>query len=1680
MNRSTIQIAFLCSVACLLSLSAQAQMWNGKDTLYGNEWIEYSKTYFKIKVAADGIYRLPVGVLTAAGLPPGTNGNALRLYANGTAQALYPSQSGTLSSQDFIEFYGEKNRGQLDSCLFEDPKNNQVNTRYSIFNDTSTYYLTWSSDANSLLFEEKNNDLTNLPAKTPWCWSEVEKISNHAHVQREILSYVNYSLFVGNGFADYGTAQSVAELNLPDIYAAGPNAKVSVRYTSAALGQHAQKIWINDTLYAENEHTGWKTIEQEMQIKASRLKTGTTIKVNSILGGADINYLAFANVRYARGFNFQDQEGTIFFDLNASDTRQYLEITGLKPANGTRMLYDLTNHLRITGTVENGTLKIALPPSPALRHLALVHEGSLKTINMAAPVQFTDYRAAAANYLIVSARSLRKNPLNNGADEVAAYAEYRGSDPGGRHRVLTVNVDELYDQFGYGVRFHPVTLKNFLQYYKKNIPALKNVLIIGKGLDYNVFRSQTEQQQYLDSIYYVPTFGSPGSDWPFAMRSAGMSDPLFAIGRIPVSQPEEIRYYLHKVKAHDAQITGAGQNLAERAWMHRVLHNSGGATGSSENAIIRSYTTNMANTLTNSRFGADVVSYYKSSNDPIQVAAFDKMLEQVNEGVALWTIFGHSSAYFVDFEIGLVENYSNKNRYPMMMVLGCYAGSCSGSLRGLGEQFLLSPDRGAIAYTGTTSAGYISDLHQYSRNFYEILGNRGYGLALGEQMRQNIIEMRKNTSSSMQAVLHQGLLQGDPAIRLNPHPGADYIIDNQSVLANPSPANIGAGSLKLSFDLVNIGQNLGGKVPIRIAQQLPDGKVLVRLTDTVSVTPFRTKLHYDVPISGTIAGFNRFFITLDPDNTVPELPAAAEQNNELVATSGERGLEVYFYADDIQPVFPPNYGIIATPTATLSASTANINAPVQHYLLEFDTLETFSTNFLLRQKITTRGGLVQWKPDVRLKNNQVYYWRIARDTLIDGKTLWRTRSFIYLDSIENGWNQSHFGQYRDGEMANLLVDDQERRIDFTENAGYFSCQLAYFGVERFPSIQNSFYEGIVGDWGFGIRSAGQGVGIAVINPKTGRLLVNPANGPYNHTDRNQTLFYFNTADSLKRILLMNFLEKGIPDGYYAALMTLNRFDDATGFAPLRWAADSVSYGKNIFSVLEAQGAKQVREVLQFDKIPRPYALLFQKGNPAFAQDTLIDSPEDAVLLKSSIPGRWTEGFFETPEIGPAKAWKTLLWSPEKYDALTGEYTAVSVVGVRPSLPDTVLAVLTDPKAFDLSNFPTAVFPKLKLRYESRDTTERSMTPATFLRIIYDPVPEGALHPVALSVFYKDTLQQGELLKHEIAFVNVSNVRMDTLTVKYRIENLSGAGTEYLQKTAPLLSGATAQLRFNTSTLRLNGPNRLIVEVNPNGAQPELYHFNNVLLQPFYVSRDNRNPLLDVTFDGTHILNGDLISPKPEIVATLKDDNRFLAITDTATFKITLEKPDGSRVTIPFNDPNLLFFPADTQDVSKKNCARFEWRPVFAEDGDYRLLVNGRDASGNKSGSLDFAVSFKIITKSSISNVLNYPNPFSTNTCFIYTMTGAETPTHFKIQIMTVSGRVVREITEQEFGVLRTGVHRSDYCWDGRDEFGDQLANGVYLYRVVAKKADGTDFEFYDNSTIDGLFKHGFGKMVLMR
>jgi len=80
--------------------------------------------------------------------------------------------------------------------------------------------------------------------------------------------------------------------------------------------------------------------------------------------------------------------------------------------------------------------------------------------------------------------------------------------------------------------------------------------------------------------------------------------------------------------------------------------------------------------------------------------------------------------------------------------------------------------------------------------------------------------------------------------------------------------------------------------------------------------------------------------------------------------------------------------------------------------------------------------------------------------------------------------------------------------------------------------------------------------------------------------------------------------------------------------------------------------------------------------------------------------------------------------------------------------------------------------------------------------------------------------------------------------------------------------------------------------------------------------------------------------------------------------------------------------------------------------------------------------------------------------------------------MTISGKIVKEISREELGPLHIGRNITSYTWDGRDMYGNLLANGVYLYRAITQ-LNGESIE-HIQTDLDQYFTKGFGKMVIIR
>jgi flagellar hook assembly protein FlgD len=100
----------------------------------------------------------------------------------------------------------------------------------------------------------------------------------------------------------------------------------------------------------------------------------------------------------------------------------------------------------------------------------------------------------------------------------------------------------------------------------------------------------------------------------------------------------------------------------------------------------------------------------------------------------------------------------------------------------------------------------------------------------------------------------------------------------------------------------------------------------------------------------------------------------------------------------------------------------------------------------------------------------------------------------------------------------------------------------------------------------------------------------------------------------------------------------------------------------------------------------------------------------------------------------------------------------------------------------------------------------------------------------------------------------------------------------------------------------------------------------------------------------------------------------------------------------------------------------------------------------------------------LTNVLNYPNPFVSYTQFWFTHNKAFEPLDVQVQIFTVTGKIVKTINQQ---VNTNGFLCREISWDGKDDFGDRIGKGVYIYKLTVR------------ATLSNQITHKHEKLVIL-
>jgi hypothetical protein len=1665
---------------------------------YNNEWINYSRTYYKFKLAETGLCRIGQSVLSAAGL--GTvPAEQFQLWRNGQQIPLYTSVStGAFGASDYIEFWGEQNDGVPDQKLYREPVN-QYNGKWSLETDTVAYFLTVNPSLGNLRLVPTANALPSSLAPDAFFNFTTgvyykEKINDGYAVP--IGSYAYSSAYdAGEGFtsADIAAGQNRTE-QFNNLFAytgtSAPSANLKVNLVGNAPNPRTIDVQLNNTSYASQSLDHFSTVSIASAIPVPAISAGSaSIKIsNTGSAGNDRLVIAKIELSYARRFDFGNVN-QFLFELAPNLNGNYLEISGFNHGGAPPIIYDLTNGKRYAGDISTPSLvKVMLQPSVVKRKLLILSSTSVSPIAITALQfrQFVNYLTASnqGDYLIISHNAFTTgtsagNPLDN-------YRAYRASSIGGSYNAKIYFIDQLEDQFAYGIKQHPFSIVNFLRWARANFTSpIKSVFLIGKGISYNDIR-RNESNPQISKLAFLPTFGWPASDILLTAEPGLDETPLLPIGRLSVINGDEISLYLNKVREYEQKIITPSPYAADKAWMKNVAHIIGTSDEGLASAI-GSTMNRFGDIIIDTFYGANISTFTKVSPAAVVQANSAKLYSLFETGIGMLTYFGHSAATALDYNLDSPEGYNNPGKYPLMLLLGCRAGNffTFNPVRLLqnetiSEKFVLAPNRGAIATFAASSIGLVNYLELHNTNTMTAMSVSMYGKTMGEIMRESV---RKTWAGGVQddflarAQCEETSLHGDPALRLSASfPKPDYVIEESMLQINPGFISVAENNFTIKANLMNIGKVVNKRIVVEIKRTYPNGQTDIIKRDTINGIKYEDSLQYILPIIPTRdKGLNKISVSVDADNAVDEI---YETNNTVAK-------DIYIYEDELRPVYPSNYAIVNRQGIKLQASTANPIANQRNYRMELDTTALFNSPFKITQTVSSSGGVVEFNPGFNFSDSTVYYWRVA-PVPSSGSPIWNSSSFIYLNGSDAGYNQSHLYQHTQSLSTGMKIDSVSRKWKYDSIINTIDIRTGVIGVSSLTVAD--FQVTVNGRDIIRGRCNTPTLVFNVFHPITFQPWVNSLVGGNSQFGSDPTCenlrmynFQFSLLDTAKRRKIAEFMDL-VPDGYIVVVRNATGPELVGNSFSSDWASDFsfMGVGNSFYEKLRVQG---FTDIDSFNR-PRAFAFIYKKNRQAefVPKSKFTAGTYDLINLTAnfktpdSVGGR-----ISSPVFGPMKSWKKLKWRGS-LDSPVFDSVGVEVYGVRSDgVEDRLFGPLSiSQQDLDISSINASTYPNLRLKLTTIDTSLFTPYQLRYWRLTGMPIPEGAMSPNIFSSI-KDTVDAGEPFDYKIAFKNISDASFDSLKVKLTITDKNNVTRTYpLVKRKPLAIGDTLQLGALIKTESLSGVNTVFLEANPDNDQLEQYHFNNFIYKSLFVRPDTISPVLDVAFDGVHILNEDIVSSKPNILIKLKDESKWMLLNDTSLFTIQVKHPDGVLHRYNFNNDTLRFIPA-TQGGINSNAVSIEFTPNFLVDGLYELIVSAKDKSNNQAGQIAYRVVFSIINKAMISNLLNYPNPFTSSTAFVFTLTGNEIPEQFKIEILTITGKIVREITKEELGPIHLGRNITSYKWDGTDQYGQPLGNGVYLYRVVTK-LHGSILEKYraaeDNT--DKYFNKGYGKMYLMR
>ena len=453
-----------------------------------------------------------------------------------------------------------------------------------------------------------------------------------------------------------------------------------------------------------------------------------------------------------------------------------------------------------------------------------------------------------------------------------------------------------------------------------------------------------------------------------------------------------------------------------------------------------------------------------------------------------------------------------------------------------------------------------------------------------------------------------------------------------------------------------------------------------------------------------------------------------------------------------------------------------------------------------------------------------------------------------------------------------------------------------------------------------------------------------------------------------------------------------------------------------------------------------WALIGWKGAPTGSVLEMVKPPvpPESVYIDSNFVRLSDSGSFDTNPVGFAKEWSKILID----ENVPGDAnTTYKIIGVKKTgETDTLQTLILTNGTADLSVVNANVYPQIILSSSLISSSAKQSPTINKVSVDFLGVPELGLNYQVVETSI-DSVYQGNNINLNFSVYNVGesdadsfNVHVDLIKPDNSTKSLLDTLINKIYSDSHKTLGLVYPSNFNDGF----GNFKFKIVVDPVSNVLEKFKDNNTFEKSFYVIEDTTLTSVDeskitILADGIEIINGDYVSPEAEIKIDIQYPIWF-PIRDTSTINLNID-----NIEYPVSNTQISF---DTIN----RIITYKLKPSFG-NGDHTITIVGKDKYGN----LDFnsAVErfFTVTNELKLLDVYNYPNPFAESTNFVFNLT--QIPDEFKIRIFSIAGRLIREI--KQISTLHAGFNK--IYFNGRDEDGDVLANGVYLYKIITKKGE---------------------------